>query len=214
MVASFAILAIALQGPKTLEINPSADAWVYGHAPTPGLATQMRVWGSGSDSIEKPVPPTGECSYAFLSFALPNTNSERVKVTEAKLVVYFSKHEELTAEMMKSFPLEARGLDLNFTDKEFFVDTLKTGPDATIFGKAEIAEAAGTDKYKMTINLLGKDSAFGEWFQRGLGKKQLGIALTSTISPGDSNGAIYRIFSKEGAKDLQPRLIVKYTEGS
>lgn len=210
MIASVAVLAVAIQGAKSIDVNPSADAWVYGHAPNPGLETMLRVWGNGSDAIEKDVPPTGECSYAYLNFPVEPIDSELVKVTEAKVVVYFEKTEDLTAEQMQTFPLEVRGLDLIFKEKDFHVDTLKVGPDAAVFGKGTKAEAGGADKYKMTIDLLGKDSPFKEYFQRSLQKKQIGLALTSTIFPGDSRGALYRIFSRESAKNLQPRLVVKY----
>lgn len=209
MIASLAVLAFVAQAPKSLDVNPIADAWVYGHAPNPGSEAILRVWGTGSDAIEQTIPPTGECSYAYFNFPVEPISVEGVRVTEAKLVVYFEKTEDLTAEQMQMFPLEVRGLELAFTEKDFHVDALKVGPSAEVFGKGTRAEAGGADKYKMTIDLLGKDSAFGEYFQRNLGTKKLGLALTSSIAPGDTK-AYYRIFSKESAKNLQPRLVLKY----
>lgn len=210
MIAALAFLPLLAQAPQTIDVIPSADAWVYGHASTPGLVERLRVWGTGSDAIEKDVPPAGDCSYAFFNFPIDTAGLEKAKVTEAKVIVYFEKNDDLTADVIKSSPLEARALDLIFTDKDFAVDSMKIGPDAAVFGKGTIAEAEGEDKYKMTIDLLGKDSAFGEWFQRAIEKKQIGIALTSTIFPGDAKGALYRIISKEGSKTLQARLVVKY----
>lgn len=209
MIAAVALTLALFQEPKTLDVTPSADAWIYPHSDEPGQAELLRVWGNGSDSMEKDVPPTGECSYAYFDFPVSGLKPELYKVTEAKLVVYFNKTEDLTAEAMKSFPLEAHALDLVFTDKDIHVDTLKKGPEAAIFGKGTTAEASGTDKYKMTIDLMGKDSPFGEWFEKSIKPGQIGIALTSTIFPGDSRGALYRISSKEGAKELTPHLIVK-----
>lgn len=212
MLASIAALAIVGQVPKSIDVIPSADAWVYGHSSNPGSVEVLRVWGTGSDALEQTVPPSGECSYAYLNFPIEPLDVESVKVTEAKLIVYIQKTEGMTAEHITEFPLEARGLDLTFNEKEFRVDSLKKGPDAAVFGKSGKPEAVGADKYKLVIDLLAKDSPFGEWFQRGMGKKLMGIALTST-APSADGGNYYRIFSKESEKNVQPRLVVKYGPG-
>lgn len=209
MLAAIALMNVVVQQPKTIDVTPSADAWIYPHAPEPGTADLLRVWGNGSDAVERAVPPQGESSYAYFNFPIEGILGEGLKVTEAKLTVYFQKTEDLTDETTKMFPLEVRPLDLIFKDAGIHVDTLKVGPGAAIFGKGVKAEAVGTDKLKMTIDLAGKDSAFAEYLSRSASKKQLGLALVSAIFPGDSKGAIYRIFSKEGDKATLPRLTLK-----
>lgn len=209
MLAALTLMTVLAQQPKTIDVTPSSDAWIYPHAPEPGTAELLRVWGNGSDSLEKDVPPLGECSYGYLNFPIEGLVGEGLKVTSATLTVYFQKTDDLTADTIKAFPLEVHPLDLVFKDADIHVDTLKVGPNAAVLGKGVKAEAEGTDKLKMTIDLNEKDGPFADWLRAATTKKQLGLALTSTIFPGDSKGAIYRVFSKEGDKKFQPRLSLK-----
>lgn len=208
MLAALTLMTVLAQQPKTIDVTPSSDAWIYPHAPEPGTAELLRVWGNGADSVEKDVPPLGECSYGYLNFPIEGVVGEGLKVTSATLTVYFQKTDDLTPDTIKAFPLEVHPLDLVFKDSNIHVDTLKVGPNAAVLGKGVKAEVEG-DKMKMTIDLNGKDSPFVEWLRPAAQKKQLGLALTSTIFPGDSKGAIYRVFSKEGDKKFQPRLSLK-----
>lgn len=169
----------------------------------------LRVWGTGSDAIEQSAPPMGECSYAFLSFPVEPLDIEAVQVTEAKLIIHIQKTEALDPTYISEFPMEVRALDANFDEKTFKLSDLKKGPEATVFGKSGKPEPVGDDKYKLTINLMGKDSQFGVWFQKFLHTKQMPLALTTTM-PSAEGGNFYRVFSKESSKALVPRLIVKY----
>lgn len=201
--------ALLSQTPQTFDLSPSADAWVYPHSSDPGGEKLMRIWGDGSESVDKVFPSGGEFAYGYLVFDVPKlTDGTRYKVSSASMVVFAQANEELTPAIFKEFPLEVRGLEKTFEEKTFHIDTFKEGPYAGIFGQAVTAEKVG-DNLKFTIDLLGKDSEFADWFNVGARTGKFAISLTSKISPAESRSMIYKVFTKENDKALVPKLIVK-----
>jgi hypothetical protein len=189
---------------------PSADAWVYPHSSNPGQESVLRVWGDGETILDPVHPSEGTFSYAFMQWKLREAASKPLKA--ARLELYIQSHADLSDEDMKASPLVAVPLTSSFEENTYMSTNVEPRPQNQVLGKAK-AEKSG-ENWKLTIDLLSEE---GKPFVKlaeaaGKGNKVLSIALVSKMSPAESRGHIYRIYSKEASEALRPRLFLEWEE--
>lgn len=204
---------------ETYNVEPTDDVWVYPHAGEPGTDPLMRIWGVSGLAAANKGEPADDFSYGYLKFDLSGL-PKGLKVTEATLNVTLRDNPGFTPEQAKAAPLEVRFMEGDLDEKKWshsmvtkvFPDNKKESVLGTSFPEKWEADKA----VPLSINLLQAKGLFEQGLQKAMGaaKPYLLFSLTSRLDPSDvGQGAIYRVYTKEGPKGSRPVLKIVGEKG-
>jgi hypothetical protein len=217
MIALMAAIAL-VQGtssptpkPEIFELTPSDDVWVYPHASDPEKDAFLRFWGAGGTSVDQPGRPPDVHSYSYLRFdlaALP----KRFKVSEATLTLFHMPKPAFGVADSKAFPVELRTLSSDFGERGWrFDDAAKVYPisgPSGLLGTGSAESVSEEKEFKIVLSLATGESKFPVALAQAMEKPgpYLAVALCTRLSPEDAEGAMYKVYSKDGPKEFRPTL--------
>jgi hypothetical protein len=218
LIAALALLSplgqrVGPEDPRTLEVPPTDDVWVYMHASEGATEEFLRVWGIEGASVGD---PSEGFSYAYLRFDLAGL-PERFKLREAKLILVHAAGPAFKAELVERCPLEARRLGSDFDEKSWSgPENAKVSPKPSkedVYGTGFPKDWPTDKEFSFEIGLLGEGSPFAADIAAAREKetRALGIALTTTLDPSEAGrGGVYKLRSKNGPKETVPILKLVY----
>jgi hypothetical protein len=109
-------------------------------------------------------------------------------------------------------PVELRKLIGEFAEKGWSFDlATKAYPDGTkegLLGSAAAKPGEPDSEFKIVMSLAGTDSPFPAALLAAMvmEKPALLVALCSKLSPEDVEGALYKVYSKDGPAEKRPML--------
>lgn len=219
LLAAIAISPIA-NPQSTIDLIPSDDVWVYPFATSPLKDPYLRCWGSGGKAVAGPKDSVEAFSYSYLKWNLKDIPAGAA-VVEAKLILTHIANSELTPDQMRKSPIEARPMPAGFSEATWqpeMVGKIAPSQDVkSIFGSGAPEKQIRDKDTTFAIDLLKGPGDFKKYFGESLAgqPKELAIALTSTIDPSDlGRGAIYKVYSKDGAKESRPVLRIRLQPSS
>lgn len=216
MITVALTLAFATATPSlaadTYLLDPSDDVWVYPHAGEPGTDPLMRIWGVSGLAAANKGEPADDFSYGYLKFDLSGL-PKSLKVTEATLSIALRDNPGFTPDQAKAAPLEVRLMDGDLDEKKWSHSMVtKVFPDnkkESVLGSSFPEKWEADKPVPLSVNLMQAKELFQQGFKRAMGadRPYLLFALTSRLDPSEvGQGAIYRVYTKEGPKGSRPVL--------
>ncbi len=208
MIATLCALVLSS---TTLEFTPTDDLWVYSRASEPDKDPYLRVWGSEGLAVAPKGESAESFGYSYLRFDLSSAREATGKLVSATLVLTHVPDPAFTLEDVKGAPIEARALDVDFSEKTWTnEDIAKVFPKpdlASVYGSYTVTKLPEKGKpFAVEINLLQNKELFPMRWEAVRNGKPLNLALTSTIDPAGMKG-IYKFYSKDAPeKELRPKL--------
>lgn len=213
-LAAAILLSLAKPSDDVVTVNDDQDVWVYPHASDPAGDSALRAWGVGGKAVAADAGEAEEFSYGYLRFSFNVPDGK--KLVGASLVVTPVGTPEINPDS-KKWPLEARPLVGTFAERSWSYDQVeKVHPSATdIFGTGVIAAARSGQGLEIVIDLMGKDSKFGDAFAKALKDKQpIYLALTSKYDVSEmGQKGVYKVYSKDNPNNptsTLPHLELKF----
>lgn len=214
MLTTLAALAIfaAPAHLSTVELFPTEDIWAYPHATDPDRDPFLRIWGFEGVSVANSADESESFGYSFLKFdigALPNK-----ALKGATLVLVHVAKPPFTLEMAKQSPIEARPMNADFSEKKWsYHDLSKFMPRSgkeSLYGTGAPASITEDKDFTITLDLAKGTNSFAKALEESRVQGTIAIALTTTLSPNEEARAIYKVYSKDGPKELRPLLRLEF----
>jgi hypothetical protein len=196
---------------ETFELVPTDDVWVYPNSSDPGTDTFLRCWGAGGKSVDQPGRTPDIHSYSYLRFDL-STLPKRFKINEASLTLFHNANPVYTEADSAKAPLEVRALVGDFSEKDWtFERSAKVYPDGSkegLLASAVVKPGPKDAPFAVKIDLAKPESKFPALLVGAIEKEKptISLALCSALSPEEVEGAVYKVFSKDGPKETRPVL--------
>ncbi len=192
------LLAAALLAPRTVDLTPTDDVWVYPHATDPGMDPNLRVWGISGDAVAQDPSEADNFSYAYLKWDASMLPKD-AKLKEATLTVTHVAEPNFTLDVAKHFPLQARPVSSNFDEKTWsYGDSIKIAPEklkTSIFGEGIPTSIPASGTFPITVDLMKGPNDFAKYLASSKGS--FGLALTSAMDPSAEDHAMnYKFYSR------------------
>lgn len=208
LTALAALTTLAVPTMSVVEIHPTDDVWAYPHAADQDSDPFLRVWGFEGQNVARSADESESFGYSLLKFDLAGVPTKALK--GATLVVTHTPKPAFTLEMAKQNPLEVRPVNADFTEKKWvYGDLSKYMPAAGkegVFGTGWPAAISDEKEFPIAIDLMKGPNAFSKAFELARTKGALAIALTTTLSPNEEARSVYKLYSKDGPKEMRPIL--------
>jgi hypothetical protein len=203
MVALIALFAFQTSNEVVLE--PTDDVWVYPHAGDPSSDPFLRVWGAGGAAVAKDAGEVENFSYSYLRF--DTSSLPKKKLLSAELVLK-SAGKEASPEEAKSYPLEVRPIEGDFSENTWTYDfVVRAKPSSKVIFSEGLA-IKKDDWIGFRFNLLSEKSMFADFVK----SKTIGLALTTKYDVAELGmKGVYKVYSKDN-KDVsdRPKLVLKF----
>jgi len=213
LITALAALAIAPRF-ATVEITPTDDVWAYPHASDQDTDAYLRVWGFEGQSVAKSAEDSESFGYAFLKFDLAGLPEKALK--GAELVVTHVAKPAFSVEMAVKAPLEVRPSKTGFTEKSWtYSDLAKVLPpagDAAVYGTGSPNSVSDEKDFAFKVDLSKGAGGFLRAFEEARKSGQIGLALTTRLSPNEEARSVYKLYSRNGPKENRPTLRLTFED--